>query len=169
MPVAAPPSNSRSPSTQGARAFAVDEFLSLEDVSARTGVSIRRLRQWCATGLLRCEPAGAAWMIAGSEVDRVRQLAAGQDHRIKAGHPIAIVVPAESAPPNLADEVARRLGLAPTTVAMSSLAIDGQDYLVAVWKDSDGAGGLPALAELIDEVGGAVLDASAEEPGGPAP
>lgn len=139
----------------------MDEFLSLDDVSAQTGVALRRLREWCATGLVRCEPRGSAWLIAESQVDRVRQLAEGQEQPIDEGHPIAIVVPAETAPPDLASEVAKRLGLAPLSVAMSSLAIDGQDYMVAVWKDGDGAGGLPELAVLAEEVGGALLDGSA--------
>lgn len=41
---------------------------------------------------------------------------------------------------------------------MSSLAIDRQDYVVAVWKDGPEKGGLPKLLELVKEVGGALLD-----------
>jgi hypothetical protein len=52
------------------------------------------------------------------------------------------------------------LGLGPTTVAMSKLSIDGQDYVVAVWKDGDGAGGLPELVKLAEEVGGELLEGS---------
>ncbi len=44
------------------------------------------------------------------------------------------------------------------TVATSSLAIDGQAYVIAVWKDGNGVGGLPELAKLADEVGGELLD-----------
>jgi hypothetical protein len=76
-------------------------------------------------------------------------------------HPIALVVPADAAPRNLADEVAHRLVMEAASVAMSTLAIDGQDYVVAVWKDGTHNGGLPKLVELAKEVGGELLDGTA--------
>jgi hypothetical protein len=138
----------------------LDELLTLEDIAGQTGVSVRRLREWCATGRPRCERDGHDWLIPMSELDRVQSFADGGDHPID-GRPVAIVVPADTAPRNVAIEVAKRLGLGPATVAMSNLSIDGQDYVVAAWKDADGAGGLPDLAKLAEEIGGDILEAPA--------
>lgn len=138
----------------------MDEPLTLDAVSIQTGISARRLREWCATGRIKCERDGTHWMIPTSEGERLAALAAtafGSD----TDRPVALVVPADVAPRNLGDEVAHRLGLEPASVAMSSLAIDGQDYVVAVWKDGPEEGGLPKLLELAEEVGGALLDGAA--------
>jgi hypothetical protein len=139
----------------------VDDMFTLDAVSEQTGIPLSRLREWCATGRLKCEREGGDWMIPPSELKQVAALAATQWARLEGDHPIALVVPAEVAPPNLADEVARRLGLEPASVAMSTLAMDGQDYVVAVWKDGHGNAGLPKVVKLAEEVGGELLDGAA--------
>ncbi len=140
----------------------MDDLLTLELVSGQTGIPIRRLREWCATGNLRCERRDDEWVIPTAESAQVAALAAAQWARFEEDHPIALVVPAEVAPRNLGDEVAHRLGLQPESVAMSTLAIDGQDYVVAVWKDGPEDGGLPKVVELAKEVGGDLLSGRAE-------
>jgi hypothetical protein len=132
-------------------------MMSLAEVSATTGISLRTLRQWCATGRIYCEKDGAGWLVRERDLTMVAELApslAGDGPE-----PVALIVPVEEPLKlDLAAEVARRLGLAPTTVAMSSLVIDGQEYAVAVWKDTDGAGGLAEVHELATELGGSLLD-----------
>jgi len=134
----------------------MDELLTLEAVSAQTRVPVRMLREWCATGRLPCEREGSSWVLAISDLARVRSLAAGRNQPRGDGRPVAIVVPADKAPHDLAEEVARRLGMTPASVAMSRLAIDGQDYVVAVWKD--GQPQLPEVARLAEEIGGELLE-----------
>jgi hypothetical protein len=139
----------------------MDELLMLDAVSAQSGISVRWLREWCATGRLRCESDGTDWLIPTSEGKRAAALAAARLGAGDGDRPVALVVPADVAPRNLADEVAHRLGLEADSVAMSSLAIDGQAYVVAVWKDGHEDGGLPKLVELAEEVGGASIDGAA--------
>lgn len=139
----------------------MDELLTLDASSAQTGVSLRRLREWCATGRLRCERDGRDWVIPTSQLSNASALAAARMGEGDHDHPVALVVPADVAPRDLADEVAYRLGLEPASVAMSTLAIDGQAYVVAVWKDGDEDAGLPKLVELAKEVGGELLDGTA--------
>lgn len=145
----------------------MDDILTLEAVSGQTGISLRRLREWCATGRLECDRDGSDWVIRASEFKHVAALAATLSARLEGDRPIALVVPAEVAPRNLADEVAHRLGLEPASVAMSTLAMDGQDYVVAVWKDGQKNGGLPKVVQLAEEIGGELLDGAAPltEPG----
>lgn len=143
----------------------MDELLTLDAISAQTGVSVRRLREWCATGRLTCESDGAGWVIPTSALKQVAGLAATQAVTVDPDHPpVALVVPAEAAPRNLGDEVAHRLGLTPASVAMSTLAIDGQDYVVAVWRNGHDGMSLPELADLAEEIGGQLLDGAAADP-----
>lgn len=49
----------------------MEALLALDEVAQRTGQPVRRLRQWCATGSLRCERDGHGWLIPETEVPRV--------------------------------------------------------------------------------------------------
>jgi hypothetical protein len=135
----------------------MERLLSLDAAAEATGQSVARLRSWCATGRLRCEREGRAWTIPLGEVPRIAVLVADHDRAVAAGAAAALVVPVGAATPDLPAEIARRLGLAAGTVTTSTLALDGSEYLLAVWK-TDGTPGLEAVANLAAELGGELLD-----------
>ena len=124
---------------------------------------MHRLRTWCATGKLPCDKDGAEWMIALGDLLRVASLVEERQKSIDDGRPVAAIVPIAVASADLAAEIARRLGLAERTVTTSTLALDGREYVLAMWK-SDGSTASPALApivELVEELGGELLDGEA--------
>jgi len=135
----------------------LEEPLSLEGAAAMYGVPIVRLRRWCATGKLRCERDGDDWLIAISEASQIIELAA--EYATGRGPIRGLAVPVPAVPPDLATTVAARLGLTTSAVTLTPLALDGVDYVVAVWKgDVERDGGLPALQELAVELDGELLD-----------
>jgi len=134
-----------------------EETLSLEAAAAMYAVPIVRLRRWCATGKLRCERDGDDWLIAISEASGIIELAA--EYATGRGPIRGLAVPVPAVPPDLATTVAARLGLTTSAVTLTPLALDGVDYVVAVWKgDVERDGGLPALQELAVELDGELLD-----------
>lgn len=68
-----------------------------------------------------------------------------------------MVVPVSAAAPGLAAEIARRLGLPAGAVTTSTLALDGSEYLLAVWR-SDGTPERGPVADLAAELGGDLLE-----------
>jgi hypothetical protein len=138
----------------------MDRLLSLDAAASATGQSVARLRSWCATGMLRCEREERAWAIPLSEVAQIAFLATEHDRAVAAGAAAALVVPVSAATPDLPAEIARRLGLEEGTVTTSTLALDGSEYLLVVWK-TDGTRGLGAVAELAAELGGDLLEGEA--------
>jgi hypothetical protein len=137
----------------------MDALLDLQAASTATGQPVRRLRTWCATGRLACERDGKAWMIPLSQLPRVVGLSADRKESIDHGHAVAAIVPVTSTTPDLGGEIARRLGLASTKVTMSTLALDGGEYHMAVWRVSgDQPADLAPLVELVERLGGDVLD-----------
>ncbi len=102
-----------------------------------------------------------AWTIPLSEIPRIAALVKEHDRAMAAGAAAALVVPVSAATPDLPEEIARRLGLAAETVTTSTLALDGSEYVLAVWKSS-GTPGLEAVADLAAELGGEVLDGEGE-------
>ena len=141
------------------------EALTLDAVSKRSGISVRRLREWCATGRLKADKFHGTWLLPRSELPRVAELAAERIDPARITAPLALLVPADVAPRNLATQIANRLGLAASSIALRGLAIDGQAYVVAVGKDGSELGDQPALAELADEIGGQLLDGLASAKG----
>ena len=135
----------------------MDRLVSLEAAAEATGQSVARLRGWCATGRLRCEREEGDWRMPLAELLRIGDLAEEHDRAVKAGESAALVVPVSAATPDLPAEIARRLGLAAGTVSTSTLALDGSEYLLAVWK-TDGTVRLGPVAELAAELGGDLLD-----------
>jgi hypothetical protein len=134
-----------------------EETLSLQRAAARYEVPLIRLRRWCATGKLRCERAGDDWVIPVSEVGRIEELAQQYETGSAPVRGLAVRVPA--VPPDLATTVAARLGLRRSAVTLTPLALDGVEYVVAVWRgDIDRDGGLPALQELAVELDAELLD-----------
>jgi len=131
--------------------------LFLEEAAARYAVPLVRLRRWCATGKLRCERDGERWLIPTSEAGRITELSRAYG---TARAPVqALAVPVPVVPPDLATRVAARLGLTASTVTLTPLALDGVEYVVAVWRgDVQGDGGLPALEELAVELDAELLD-----------
>jgi hypothetical protein len=136
----------------------VEALLALDEVAQRTGQPVRRLRQWCATGSLRCEHDERGWLIPETEVPRVIVNAAERTLRASNHSARAIVVPNSAmGSVDLGKEVARRLQLPARAVSMSRLMIDGQEYAIATWPDADGGGATSAVAELAEELDGELL------------
>ena len=133
--------------------------ITLRTAAEQSGQSVIRLGRWCATGKLRCERDATGWLIPVSEIPRIAAVArdhanAVEDHRVT-----AIAVPLPEAPGDLADQVASRLGLSTGNVSLTPLALDGVEYVVAVWRGSiNGSGGLPELRELAVELRAELLD-----------
>jgi hypothetical protein len=137
----------------------MDALLDLHAASTATGQPVRRLRTWCATGRLVCERDGRAWKIPLSQLPRVAVIAAERDHALARGRAAAAIVPVTTTTPDLGAEIARRLGIPLTRVTMSTLALDGREYLMAVWRASgDEPADLEPLVELVEQLGGDVLD-----------
>lgn len=131
----------------------------LTAAAAATGQPLRRLQGWCATGKLDCERDGDTWLIGSDQILRIPEIAARRARSIAAGRPAAAIVPVTNATPDLAAEIARRLGIAEAEVAVSTLALDGRAYLMAVWKIADeDASNLAPVVEMVEDLGGDVLD-----------
>ena len=139
----------------------MDRLLSLDAAAQATGQPIARLRGWCATGRLRCEREAGDWHIPLAELPHIGALVEEHDRAVEAGESAVLVVPVSAATPDLPAEIARRLGLPAGTVSTSTLALDGSEYLLAVWK-SDGTVALGPVAELAAELGGDLLDGEAK-------
>lgn len=131
--------------------------IALAEASAATGQPVSRLRWWCATGKLRCDRDGTDWAVPIEELRRIEALVAERDRAIAAGRSEALVVPLENAPSDLSNVVGRRLGLPPGTVTTSKLALDGTEYVLAVWT-ADASTSPKLVVELVEELGGDVLD-----------
>jgi hypothetical protein len=137
----------------------VRETLSLQEAAERSGQSITRLRRWCATGKLQCGRDANGWTISASEFPHIARVAHEHATAVEEKRVTALAVPIPAAPPDLADRVAERLGLPAGKVSITPLALDGVQYVVAVWAgESLGDGGLPALRELAVDLGGDLLD-----------
>ena len=135
------------------------EMVTLREAAERSGQSVIRLGRWCATGRLRCERDGSGWLIPVSELGSISRVARDHAAAIEQRRVTALAVPAPAAPPDLAGDVATRLGLLRQDVSITPLALDGIQYVVAVWRgDVLSAGGLPALQELAVELDGDLLD-----------
>jgi hypothetical protein len=134
-------------------------LMSLHEAAERSGQSVSRLRRWCATGKIRCDMGAEGWLIPESELAAIASAAreaatAVEEHRVTA---LALQVPA--VPPDLAQLVSSRLGLSAGAVSITRLALDGMEYVVAVWPgDAVGDGGLPAVQDLAIELGAELLD-----------
>ena len=136
-----------------------EEMLSLREAAERSGQSVIRLGRWCATGQLRCERDGEGWLIPVSQLKAVAAIARKHATAVDENRVAALAVPLPIAPPSLADDVAARLGLKAGEVSITPLALDGMQYVVAVWRGvALGEGGLPALQELAAELHGDLLD-----------
>jgi hypothetical protein len=138
----------------------MQRLMRLEDVAALTRQPPRRLRQWCATGQLECEPAGTSWEIGESQVPRISALA-GQPGRLPGGRrAAALALPSSAAGPSLVRQVAQRLRLAESDLALATVALDGVELTLVVWPERSQENAGPALAGLADELEGELLDGS---------
>jgi hypothetical protein len=118
-----------------------------------------RLGQWCATGKLACERDSDGWMIPASGAAAIAALVRDHATMVEERRVSALVVPVPAAPPDLASQVADRLGLQDSAVSITPLALDGVDYVVAVWRgEARGDGGLPALRDPAVELDAELLD-----------
>ena len=97
-------------------------------------------------------------MLPLSQLLRVAVLAAEREQSIADGRAAAAIVPVTSTTPDLDEEIARRLGLRASSVTLSTLALDGREYLMAVWKVSDGQPvNLEPVVAFVERLGGDVL------------
>ncbi|HET7027013.1 MAG TPA: hypothetical protein VFI28_04940 [Candidatus Limnocylindrales bacterium] len=136
------------------------ELISAAAAAVRTGQPARRIREWCATGKLECERNSDGWLIPSDGLDTVRSLGAERDHVATDHHVVALALPAP-AEVDVAAEIARRLRLPPSSVSLGRLAIDGREYVVAVWRNEPDVDDLTSLATLADEFDGELLDGMA--------
>jgi hypothetical protein len=136
-------------------------LLTLPAVAEETRQPERRLRRWCATGKLRCERDGPAWLIPTSELPEVERLARGRRSGEGSGPTRALLglaLPRAHGHPSLASELAALLGLDSDRVKVRELAIDGEPYVVAAWMDHPGREATTALEDLAAERGGELLE-----------
>lgn len=134
------------------------DYLTIPSASRLTGQSDRRLRAWCATGKLHCERDGASWLIPESELGRIAGLTALSTSVARAKQAVALAVPVPIEPAALARKVANRLGLRAGSVRVSRLALDRQEYVVAVWPQSTDGVEFDRLGSLVEELGGELVD-----------
>jgi hypothetical protein len=136
----------------------METVLAIDEAAQRTGQPVRRLRQWCATGRLRCERDPRGWLIPEAEIGRVGSIAAARTIRGSDRSARALVVPrAAGGSTNLRGLVAAELRIPARTVSIDGLTIDGQAYVIATWPGvADARGG--ALADLAEELDGELLD-----------
>jgi hypothetical protein len=138
--------------------MSVETLLALGNVAERTGQPVRRLRQWCATGTLRCERDGRGWLLPATELPRVVANAAARALLASNRKARALVVPNVAVGyVDLKHEVADRLRRPEQNVSVSMLMIDGQEYVIATWPDADGGRATAAVADLAEELGGELL------------
>ena len=136
-----------------------EELIPLAAAAERSGQAPDVLRRWCATGKLRCARSGDGWLIPLSEFPAIAEAARDHETAVEELRVTGLAVPTPAVPPNLADEVASRLGLQAGNVSLTPLAIDGLQYVVAVWRGAvSGTGGLPALKALAEELDAVLLD-----------
>jgi hypothetical protein len=138
--------------------MSVETLLALGDVADWTGQPIRRLRQWCATGSLRCERDGRGWLLPAMELPCVAANVGARALLASNRKARAIVVPNLAiGSVDLRHEVARRLQRPEQTVSVSTLMIDGQEYEIATWPNADGGTATAAVADLAEELSGELL------------
>jgi hypothetical protein len=134
-------------------------MLPLQVAAERTAISTLKIGRWCATGLIRCERDGEDWMVPVSELETIVRVAAEHARAIEDAHVKAVVIPEARAVPDLAEQIGQRLGLQSGQVSVAPMAIDGVDYVVAIWPGTTaGTGGLPALRELVVDLDADLLD-----------
>jgi hypothetical protein len=137
----------------------IDQLISLAAAAKATGQPVRRLRNWCATGKLECELEDGEWHIPLTQVLRIAAVAADREDAIAAGRPVAALIPVTTASPGLPREIARRLSLPEDSVSTGTLALDGQEYVVAVSRaGADVSPDLAPVIDLVEQLGGELLD-----------
>jgi hypothetical protein len=134
----------------------VSKRLSLSVAARRSGQSVARLRRWCATGELTCDRDRNGWYLFEQDLPRLALLAARRERIASEQRVIALTVPKSSPVFDLAGLVERHLVLPPGTVSSTTVAIDGEDHLVAIWPSVHRAPP-EALATLAALVGGDLL------------
>jgi hypothetical protein len=139
----------------------MDVLLSLEDLSARTGQSVARLRRWCATGSLECERDGEMWSVRESQLGAVGALADERRTIIADDRAVALTVPRSIVPRDLPERVEDAMGLERGEVSTRTLVVDDEEHVVAVWPRGVGIRNRPALERLADDIGGDLLDGEA--------
>ena len=136
----------------------MEAVLAIDEAARRTGQPVRRLRQWCATGRIRCERDMLGWLIPETEIGLVRSIASARTARGSDRSARALVVPRSAiASANLQHQVAGQLRIPVKTVSMSGLTIDGQPYVIATWPSAADSRGSD-LAGIAEQLDGELLD-----------
>lgn len=133
-------------------------MLAIEEAAERTGQPVRRLRQWCATGRIRCERDGRGWLIPEAEIGRATAIGAARILRGSDRGARALVIPQSALQSaSLREQVAGELRIPVQTVSIGTLTIDSQAYLIATWpSDADASGSV--LADLAEQLDGELLE-----------
>ncbi|HWH24254.1 MAG TPA: hypothetical protein VNW68_05100, partial [Candidatus Limnocylindria bacterium] len=130
------------------------QLRTVDEVARVTHQPARRLRDWCATGQLACEPVGRSWEMPESEIPRALGLAA-QPGRLPRGRcAVALALPAGALRNGVSSDIAKRLGLSESELSVACLAIDGSERALVVWPRASQTTAVEALAALADELGG---------------
>ena len=138
--------------------MSVEAVLAIGEAAKRTGQPVRRLRQWCATGRIRCERDSRGWLIPEVEIGQVTSIAAERTVRGSDRSARALIVPlSDLGSANLRDQVAAELRIPANSVSMGRLTIDSQPYVIATWPSAADANGA-ALAGLADQLEGELLE-----------
>jgi hypothetical protein len=136
----------------------VEAVLAIGEAAQWTGQPVRRLRQWCATGRIRCERDSRGWLIPAAEIGRVRSIAAERAVPGFNRGARALVVPRSTrGTGNLRDQVAAELQIPAEAVSTGGMTIDGQAYEIATWPGAADARG-SAIGELAELLDGELLD-----------
>jgi hypothetical protein len=136
----------------------MDRLLSVDEVHDRTGERPIRLRQWCATGKLACERAEGAWLVPEAQLPLVRTLGRERARIVARQRAVGMVVPLRQVTYDLATRIERVLGLRTGAALVTALALDDEDYLVAVWPNDPRLRGARAVSDLADDLGGDLLE-----------
>ncbi len=136
----------------------MDRLLTLAEVHDRTGESVARLGRWCATGKLACERAGGEWLLPEPQLRLVHELREERSRIVATRRAIGMLVPLRHVTFDLASRVERTLGLRAGAASVTRLALDGRDYLLALWPNDPTITRARAVAQLADDLGADLLE-----------
>lgn len=135
--------------------------LSLEEVSARTGQPVERLREWCATGRLPCDRDASGWRLPEDDLPRVHALAL-VGPRLSAGRPsdlaglVAMAFHDQAAATSAFEEIRRSTGTRGDDLAIAPVAIDGMELVMVAGRFPRRH--LEAIGEIVERRGGRIVD-----------
>jgi len=136
----------------------LQELLTIEAAAVRSGEPVRRLRQWCMTGVLDCERSGESWKLSEAELERVAGLSASRQRPPPDRHVVALALPAPVDRLSLVKEIAHRLSVRVEAIMVRTLAFERREWVIAAWPELDDPAGIERLDALADELGGELIE-----------